>query len=457
MDENFPGAIDIKLDKKRRLPSIIDAFVELCRPGTSPLNLCEWAGIWLVNTSVERRVHIFTKGRPFPINLFIILVSPSGYGKSYAIDEAYDIVLKAFGPQSVSPQNMSAAALSDLIRDRPITWFPDDKSNAVMYHGCNLNISDLQTLLPIWDTDITGRLTRLYDCNTYSEGRRAAKVEDERNFFLPRVWCSMLAGTTPQHINTVVDETAWEYGMMAQTTLVYNPEMRVTPMRPKGLNEAKQEQLKMDIIHDLRWNAHHIKGRFEFDDDCYELMEAFNMNGPYGGEPIPKHPRQLKGATRRPSLLNKLMTNCAVDRGELENSIKVPDYQRAYKMLVEAEATVPDIFKEISSGTDASITDEVLFQLRTEFGRRMRKAEEAGKHPKPFSESYIIQLLARRIHSFRIEGLIQTMENAGYLIRVTHRPNGKIIKPSEGKFYRPAIETDFEGDLAEVDDDEDGE
>ena len=303
--------------------TFIDAFVDFHKNRPTSRLFALWTGIWLVSAAVERRVNAFTAETDLYPNLVVFLVGPAGLGKSVVLDTATDL-LNGLGREQLSKESMSGAYIGDALKGSPRSIVDTKTGKATSYNAVNIIVSDLQTLLSSWDYDIIAKLTRLYDAQSYGEGRRARDNKDERTFDIPRAVLTMLAGTTEVHLTSVLPETAWGTGLMARTILVVGGEV-ARPHLFNSANRAEIDKKKAELQKKLKVisEAH---GEVIFDEEAREALNAFwQYKGNMGGPPIPTHPRLRGYCTRRHSQLEKLMIISAIDRNPKDRVVMMCD------------------------------------------------------------------------------------------------------------------------------------
>jgi len=112
--------------------------------------------------------------------------------------------------------------------------------------------------------------------------------------------------------------------------------------------------LDTDLTHDIKMIGA-PSGEFKVTSD---YRDAVNNWRALGEPPTVNHPKLLHYKTRRRVHLYKLSMVSAADRSDVLLLTK-EDFNRAMGWLLEAEATMPDIFSTGSTGTDARAIDEI--------------------------------------------------------------------------------------------------
>ena len=78
------------------------------------------------------------------------------------------------------------------------------------------------------------------------------------------------------------------------------------------------------------------------------------------------------------------------------------DVERAFRWLVEAEATMPLIFRNMTSGGDEAILGEVLYEMRSLY-----------KHGIPLDPRTVFGLFASRAKAHQVHPLMAMARNRG--------------------------------------------
>src|SRR6476646_4910021 len=96
----------------RRLPNWISSFIRLTSNLETPDIFRKWAGISIISSVLERKVWSKSKGSQLFPNLYIVLVSPPGIGKSQIISRAENII-RQVPDIFVAPSSVTSASLVD--------------------------------------------------------------------------------------------------------------------------------------------------------------------------------------------------------------------------------------------------------------------------------------------------------------------------------------------------------
>lgn len=391
---------------KRKLPSFIEGFMHYMKDSYSPTLLTKWGAIWAVAAAMQRRTYVFTLNKPLYPNLYVMLVSPPGLGKTQVTNTLYDL-FSVFGDNRLAPSNVTYASIISDLREAESPMIDKEKQRNITINSLAIISDEMQVILPSYDTMIIGKLTHLYDCLPYSESRKTSRKENSFNIPYPQV--NMIACAQPAYIMGTMPESAWNLGFLSRTFLVYSTERR--PVESLFVVAETDKDLWKNLEYDIQMIGR-LHGKFLFSEEAKESINNFARQGVYGGKPIPSHPRLLNYATRRTAHMLKLMQVSCADRAEGNMEILVEDFDRAYEWLIEMETNVPEIFKEASADSDQKVALDLLHALNRLY---VKNGEE------PISQQLVWQYLSTKVQANKAKGLLETMENAGYLISKVHK------------------------------------
>lgn len=400
---------------KRHFPSFVDAFAELVLPKGAPPEFARWAALWCISAATERRTWTFTLRENLFPNIFAFLVAPAGFGKGLVIEPAVRII-EVLGEKRIGASSMTSASLADGLREGQRNIIDPKTQAATSYHALNILSPELQVLLPEYDTALLGKATNIYDAKAYSESRRGG--EGKNTFRLPHVTITLLAGTTPVQIFSTVPESAFQTGFFSRVVLVWGtPEKGKKSLFYDEAGEKAVMKLEADLAHDLKVIAE-VYGKFRWEGAAQALTDQFfNENYPYGGNPVPSHPRLLHYCTRRTQHLIKLMMLRALDLGTMDLTAEFYDW--AFDTLIATEARMPEIFQEQNQGGETQTVNDLHHELVLHY----------AKTKKPVPRGYVYALFGSRVPSWKIEALLKMAVTGGWLLRLHDEKIGTCYVP----------------------------
>ena len=397
----------------RHLSDWVGAFESFTEYSGTPLRLRRWAGISCLAGALERKVWVHTAGSEFFPNLYVILISPPGVGKSKIMNEVRRL-WAGLDDHKLAAPNVSKASLVDELNDALRTLVhPGKNPPTVEFHSLKVLASELGVFLPEFANDFMNTLTDLYDGYPYRERKRMKNLIVD----IQKPQINFLSGTTPSYLTALLPEGAWDQGFLSRTMMVYSGERRLTSL---FAHEDTDPELFKSLDRDLQQIAN-LYGELRFTPEAAEFIDEWHLGGQ---DPQPNHPKLQHYLTRRTGHLLKLSQVACVNLGN-DLTIDVTHIQRAMDWLFDMESAIPEIFKAMSSGGDSKVMDEcwhMLFQFRARYNRGAPQA-------------LVVEFLTRRTPSHNVERLIDLMEKAGLIRAVTEKGVGLTYHAKERTLF----------------------
>jgi hypothetical protein len=291
---------------------------------------------------------------------------------------------------------MTFAALVDAM-NKAKTTIAIPGQDPVSFNSLYICADELGAFIHKYEPEMIDGLASFYDPTPYRQKRRGNDLDIPIES--PQV--NILAGSTPQNLISFMPEKAWGMGFSSRIIMVFSDERIV------GDDFAPRESVKMGALkHDLAaianlWGQFHVTA---------EYRDAVNNWRALGEPPTPNHPKLIHYITRRKTHLYKLSMVSSIDRSN-SLSLTQEDFNRALGWLIEAELTMPDIFKAGSTNVDAQAIDEIFHLISI-------TEKEHG-----VSEQRIIRWCTDRVPIHSIGRVIDIMERSGkiYLLGVDNR------------------------------------
>lgn len=340
---------------------------------SSPEILRLWSGLTCLGGAAERR--FFTtneKGRVYP-NLFSLLVTPPGVGKSMIITQIHRLWALT-GKLNIASSSVTKAALVDtLIEGRRQTFSSDGFD---IYHSVLVASSEFGVLVPSHDLAFLNTLNVFYDCDDRPFGERT-RTGGMRTIDKPHM--VMLSGTQPKYLAELFPDTAFGMGTTSRIIMVYSGEAVRTPLFRAGRRE--DPKLFKALLADLTKIATG-SGEITWDQDAADAIDDWYMADM---PPTPKHGRLTSYNARRPVHFIKLCMIYAMSANRM--TVSMEDFNNAKRVLLEAEAVMPQIFKEMLVSDHAAQAEE-LYNFVLELWL---------KSSKPVPEHTIVRYLQDRV------------------------------------------------------------
>jgi len=356
-----------------------------------------WSAIGALSAAMERRVWVVTNRGPQFANLYILLVSPPGVGKTVAISPAQRLLQRA-GKFVAAPDNVTGASLVDALNAaKKIITRPDGKG--VIEYSCFYIFADeLGVFMSSHDLSFLSLLTKFYDNpDSYRETRRHS-LKEPIDIINPTV--TFLAGTQPGFLSAVLPEVAWTQGLTGRLIMIYaNKCPNLSIFEKYDPREALEKRLVAGLA-----KIANLYGQCSWANDAVE--EFVNWEAA-GFTPVPDHPKLEYYCNRRGRLFAvRLAMISAISRGS-DFVIGKEDVIRAKSWLLEAEASMPFIFRDMVYRSDVDVINEVLSYVLREYATSR----------KPVHESVILSFLQKKTLADKADKILSLMERSGQLVR----------------------------------------
>lgn len=367
----------------------IDGFLEYSSGIPSPRIFRLWAGIVGVGAALERRVWARSAGDAIYPGLYVLLVGSPGTGKSQPIRHI-SAMWYATKELAIAPHSVTKASLTDALSESK-KIFLDGNNLPMEYSSLQIAASEFGVLVPAHDLMFLNFLNQIYDNDpSYRESLRTGNKRIET--INPQI--NILAGTQPQYLASLLPEEAWGMGFMTRIIMVHSAErfkVRLFDKKtaPKEGFEYLVAQMKVLIK---------AYGECDWEEDAQIAIQAWNDAG---CPPEPEHSRLAAYTPRRILHIIRLCIISAASAGH-PTLITLWDFQRALGWLLEAEATMPDIFREMVQRSDAQIIQELHLYCWQIW----------AKDKKWLHESNLIFFLQSKVPADKIHRILETAVRA---------------------------------------------
>lgn len=376
----------------RKCPSWIERFVEVTDNLEAPSLFRKWAAISTIASVLEQKVWIQTSSPIYP-NLYAFLIGHPGTGKTRTIRAAAQYTHEIPDFHS-APVSFTWASLVDaLIRSkRMLIRLPD---SPLEYNSLTINADELGTFLHKYDKEMADGLSALYDPTPYGHERRGNDIRIK----IKSPQLNIMCGSTPSNLMEVVPEGAWGQGLMSRVIMVFSDE-RIVGDDFANITRSIDPALNSDLKV-----INGISGEFKVTEDYRTAVNDWRALG----EPVvPNHPKLIHYATRRRVHLYKLSMVAAIDRSGVLLLTK-DDFNRALGWLLEAELTMPDIFKAGVGNADAKAMDEIYHYVLTN-NQRNARGQSLG-----VPEHKVTNFARERVPIHSVLRVIEIMERSGMI------------------------------------------
>ena len=388
----------------RLCPDWIDQFVAYASDEHLPPLFTQWSAISAVAACLERRVWTNLQAEPLFPNLYVLFVSTPAGGKSVTINRAADMVRKVGAPRGLGdserrrvkfgPDDPTKASLIDAIeRALCMTVYGDNDTNE--QSPIFIAADEFGTAFNLMQTDLMSFLAKMYDAPyTYAEQRRG---RSDKPKVLSSPIMNIISGVQPGYLAQNVPQLAWEQGLLARFIMVYAE--RIGRRHIFNRNSADRTLMMQDKLQRDLESIYELSGSVSF---SAEAEAAFESLGVDGIPPIPVHPRLTHYIGRRPIHVAKLATISACSRSN-SMIITTDDLMRARNWLIEAEATMPGIFRSMTGMSDDAILQEAYLAVLDEYQKR----------GSPVPSQFIWQIFSRQAKASQLKYLFQAAIHRG--------------------------------------------
>lgn len=244
----------------RRLDNWLTSYEKYAADNYCPQAFHKWTGLTVLAAALERKVWCQNgKIRFFP-NIFTMLVTYAGVGKSTALDRGTALLerikqevnpeIKIISEQSTEPmlvkamEELQAVQLSESTVYRHASGF---------FVASEASASALQNTHGIF----TATITRFYDCPEVF--RKATIMGGEAE--IPNVCFNMLAGATFDYLKTLVNETSVMGGFASRMIYVISKEREVRT--PSWGESAYDDTATKNALFEDLCDIHRLHGAFK--------------------------------------------------------------------------------------------------------------------------------------------------------------------------------------------------
>ena len=378
---------------ERKFDNWMNAYVDYTSSLRSPVVFRKWAALSVVSGGIGRQAFVRVTGQMLFPNLYVLLVSNPGIGKSNAIKFARRILKRVGEPKpiKVTPSRITKRALYNVIEASVATVI---RSSAEMYQHCSVTamIDEFGVFVKPNDTEFMVDLTDVYDCPELMDYETATQGDNKA----VNVFFNLIGGTTPKYLKEAWTSSVLDQGFPARIILVYSTEQ----IHPELFGQNDDEDAKIDheyetaLAEDLKL-IHDIHGRFTWEEKAQkEMVGWFNDGMP----PRPTDPRMEHYNTRRHVHMLKLcMLMSAAKRDDME--IIKSDLDEARELIIEVESRMPEAIKGIGANP---IRDQMIMVQKFVEGSFARTK-------KAVPEYKIRDLLMNELDPYRVPTMLQEM------------------------------------------------
>ncbi len=338
---------------KRRSRNWLATYQDFTSMWEPPAVFNTWVGLSVLSAATQRRVFLDEGNSKLYPNLFVVLVAPSGVGKTSAMREAVPFI-EATGV-AISPSTITAARLIQSIQ----AAVKMDDGGMVMPYV--IWAEELPSFLgsDAYQSGLLAHLTAIYDCPV----RWIKETKNKGIDTLDRPYPVMLAGTTAQGIFDVLPPGAASQGFTARLLFVHaNYNATRTPEKPwTSMHEKLQAALVTDIKHIAE-----LQGAMQLTEIAKTLWIDY-----YNYRPTPQDEFgdvRLQGyASRKPFYVKKLAMLLSVSESD-RLVIEAHHIEQARTLLEDVDRGLREVYSEMAPSSVVQHYSKIVRKLKRKGG-----------------------------------------------------------------------------------------
>lgn len=386
------------LDFDKLTNPFLRMHLEYVRETEPPRIFHTWAALTAVAAAMQRNLYIESGIGKLYGNMYVLLVGPPGTRKSTAINLAVR-ALKAATEIRLAPddtggqrQGLIKALLEDEMTEEGLETANAMDIDSLLQLEINLDRTNAHVMFVIASEfgsfigqnslDLTRFLIRMWDGEDYEYRLRDSRMVLHDNLM------SIIGGTTPTEIATLLPPEAIGQGYMSRNILVYAPhkEKEVPPSKVQ-LHHA----FEADLQAVYRRVAKLMRGPVTKSSHAEDLLDHLYIHDPKLNDT-----RFIFYQERRQTHMQKLAMVLAVARDSMV--IEQIDVEEAHRILAATEANMPDALGEYGMSPLAVAQQKMLDFLRY--------------HKDPVSEHTLYSVMQRDMKIVDFRNSISALINA---------------------------------------------
>lgn len=293
-------------------------------------------------------------------NLFVLLVSEPGIGKTSAIMAGRDLLAKHKKTIKLASARITGAAFWDELSEAAVTEVEDGVMTT--HHSLSAFVGEFGSFVRRGDLDFMTDLADMFDCPDPAE----YKTRHQGQHSIDKSWFNFISGCTPAWVKETFTEAALELGFPARIILVYSDEKIKPDVFSSGKHQEHKELLQ-DLVDDLG-EMLKLKGEFIWTDSAAKHIEGWVEQDL---RPFPMDPRLRHYNTRRIMHVIKLAMVLSASRRDTLR-IELEDMVGAQKLLLDVEKTMHKAIGALGNNPYFSAMDAVvkLVQIHSQVNQK---------------------------------------------------------------------------------------
>lgn len=361
----------------RNYPNFLDAYLELHKDQFVPDKFHFWTAVSVIAGALERKVWLpWNKQFSYYPNLYILLVSHPGIGKSSAIMPGVKLLrhmARKNGEQiKFIPSQVTEARLIEIMRHHHTFNYHNTKHEdhcSGYYHA-----SEASACLRDLYGSFINTITSFYDCD--EEWEKATMSMGDETFKIKNVCFNILAGCTFDYLGKLITDDNIMGGFASRCTYVIQKAAvkRSSPWQDRGLAKT-DESAHMKLLSDLA-EIHRLTGPVSADQSFQEKWEKWFPAFDAERQALKSEKLQSLMVRKSTTMLKLCMILSAAEGNDLV--LKGHHWERAMELTDEVEEDLPDMLRETKSkdtGSQAGLNNAIFAELLMAPSQIMRKSD----------------------------------------------------------------------------------
>lgn len=403
---------------KRNFPDWLDAYAQYSNDNFVPPQFNQWSGLSVVAGALERKVWLpWNDTFSYYPNIFVLMVSLPGAGKSTALNKAIGILQDMNARTSslnIIPSQVTEAKFIDLMSAQTVFEY----GTQMIYQSAGYYFaSEASNSLKNVFGDFIACLTDFYDCPPFWE--KATKKDDK--ITLRNVSLNLLAGSTFDYLSKLVTDDNIMGGFASRLIYVVHREKLVRKQKFQlgGTNSdvtGERKAFRNKLVEDLAL-IHRMSGPFVATPEFGTAWEAWY--------PEFEERRQSSTSEKMQSLLVRMNTNIiklamiySASRSD-DRKLTLEDWHRAQEAMTPIAKELPVIFREgkaLDTSSQAGLM-QALFKMCIDAGDTGLTTQELKT-----------QLLLRNFPPHLVNSTVDSFERGGQFKTISLSAAGHRVK-----------------------------
>ncbi len=352
----------------RIFPNFLDAYLDYANDSFVPPQFNVWSGLSIIAGALERRVWLpWDDTYSFYPNIYVLLISMPGDGKSMALNRAVKLLLDVNAKVStlnIMPNQVTEAKFIELMGyGRSFTERKQDKEIIHRQNAGYYWASEASNSLKNVFGDFIACLTDFYDCPGTWE--RATK-KDTKKIQLTNVCMNLIAGSTFDYLSKLVTDENIQGGFASRLIYVVSKNKEVIDQQWQNggsfaEKEKERKQYRDALVHDLI-DISQTVGPMHADREFGAAWEAWFGNFERSRRKLESEKLQSVVARANTNILKVAMLLSMAESSDRE--LRLSHWEKALELVTAVNDQVPGIFRQAransSDKSNGNIADAIL-------------------------------------------------------------------------------------------------